>query len=209
MTRKGFLQMKTCTKCGKVLNENEICDCQRQAYMNYMNKLKKLFIIALTSQIITFILWFVPAMKVASVYSETLMGGSLSGTTTYHVTSQTISLSECWEGITAGLIISLALMASSAVFLALPIIKNQFRKFFRLVFTKISAFWTAFIFILVMISGISSAAEYGEYGAEFSLTFGGILLIISIITEIVTAFIISKQTKRFVRKKLKAEFSSK
>lgn len=152
---------------------------------------RKSLIITLALQALFLILWFVPMVR----YSVAAM--SYGGTD---------SFADCFEGASALFAFFLIFHIVAMICVAFPLIRRNLDKHRRFITPKISIFLTTAMWLFTVSSVKDWKNEYSDYGAQCSFTFGGWLLLITMVILVVMPFLLSYQSKAICERREKADF---
>ncbi len=159
-----------------------------------MKNLKTLYPASAILNVICAVFWFIPTI----VYSTGYFTYSYINPNEKeaHLTNETFALVEMFKEVPMALVIIMLFFVLSSFLLILPLIKKNYEKRRRLIFSKawtiISFIFYLFIFFVQKVNMV----EYKEYDIICKFSFGGWVFLFVHVALIVVLFIISRNTKK-------------
>ena len=155
-----------------------------------MKNIKHTYIIAAALEILTVIFWFVPSFStVKSVMHYVLED-------TMHVNLGDYSLFSYLSDMIFIPIASLIGVAVSLFLIVFPIVHGKYEEYHKLIYPKITAFYSVAMYIFAYIAACSDARNYSDIGGKASMKFGGVVFVILNVALLIQLFSISTKTKQ-------------
>lgn len=154
-----------------------------------MKNIKNIYLITGALEALIAALWFVPSyLGVGSIQKNML--GEVT-----RVNIKNFSVFDCAE-ISSTAIASIIGVGISLILLIFPVIRGTYEKRHRMIYPKITAIYSAVLYIIIYISACSDARNYADIGGKASMKFGGVVFVILNIALLIQLFMISVKTKQ-------------
>ena len=155
-----------------------------------MKNIKYTYITAAALEVLTVIFWFVPSFSTVKSVSHYVLEDTM------HVNLGDYSLFSYFSDMVFIPIASLIGVAVSLFLIVSPIIRDKCEERHKMIYPKITAIYSAVLYIIIYISACSDARNYADIGGKASMKFGGVVFVILNIALLIQLFMISVKTKQ-------------
>lgn len=155
-----------------------------------MKNIKYTYITAAALEVLTVIFWFVPSFSTVKSVSHYVLEDTM------HVNLGDYSLFGYFSDMIFISIASLIGVAVSLFLIVSPIIRDKCEEHHKMIYPKITAIYSAVLYIIIYISACSDARNYADIGGKASMKFGGVVFVILNIALLIQLFMISVKTKQ-------------
>lgn len=155
-----------------------------------MKNIKYTYITAAALEVLTVIFWFVPSFSTVKSVSHYVLEDTM------HVNLGDYSLFSYFSDMVFIPIASLIGVAVSLFLIVSPIIRDKCEERHKMIYPKITAIYSAVLYIIIYISACSDARNYADIGGKASMKFGGVVFVILNIALLIQLFMISVRTKQ-------------
>ncbi len=155
-----------------------------------MKNIKYTYITAAALEVLTVIFWFVPSFSTVKSVSHYVLEDTM------HVNLGDYSLFGYFSDMIFISIASLIGVAVSLFLIVSPIIRDKCEERHKMIYPKITAIYSAVLYIIIYISACSDARNYADIGGKASMKFGGVVFVILNIALLIQLFMISVRTKQ-------------
>lgn len=155
-----------------------------------MKNIKYTYITAAALEVLTVIFWFVPSFSTVKSVSHYVLEDTM------HVNLEDYSLFGYFSDMIFISIASLIGVAVSLFLIVSPIIHDKCEERHKMIYPKITAIYSAVLYIIIYISACSDARNYADIGGKASMKFGGVVFVILNIALLIQLFMISVRTKQ-------------
>lgn len=155
-----------------------------------MKSIKYTYITAAALEVLTVIFWFVPSFSTVKSVSHYVLEDTM------HVNLGDYSLFSYFSDMVFIPIASLIGVAVSLFLIVSPIIRDKCEERHKMIYPKITAIYSAVLYIIIYISACSDARNYADIGGKASMKFGGVVFVILNIALLIQLFMISVKTKQ-------------
>lgn len=155
-----------------------------------MKNIKYTYITAAALEVLTVIFWLVPSFSTVKSISHYVLEDTM------HVNLGDFSLFSYFSDMVFIPIASLIGVAVSLFLIVFPIIRDKCEERHKMIYPKITAIYSAVLYIIIYISACSDARNYADIGGKASMKFGGVVFVILNIALLIQLFIISVRTKQ-------------
>lgn len=155
-----------------------------------MKNIKYTYITAAALEVLTVIFWFVPSFSTVKSVSHYVLEDTM------HVNLGDYSLFSYFSDMVFIPIASLIGVAVSLFLIVSPIIRDKCEDRHKMIYPKITAIYSAVLYIIIYISACSDARNYADIGGKASMKFGGVVFVILNIALLIQLFMISVKTKQ-------------
>lgn len=155
-----------------------------------MKNIKYKYITAAALEVLTVIFWFVPSFSTVKSVSHYVLEDTM------YVNLGDYSLFGYFSDMIFISIASLIGVAVSLFLIVSPIIRDKCEERHKMIYPKITAIYSAVLYIIIYISACSDARNYADIGGKASMKFGGVVFVILNIALLIQLFMISVRTKQ-------------
>lgn len=155
-----------------------------------MKNIKYTYITAAALEVLTVIFWFVPSFSTVKSVSHYVLEDTM------HINLGDYSLFSYFSDMVFIPIASLIGVAVSLFLIVSPIIRDKCEERHKMIYPKITAIYSAVLYIIIYISACSDARNYADIGGKASMKFGGVVFVILNIALLIQLFMISVRTKQ-------------
>ena len=155
-----------------------------------MKNIKYTYITAAALEVLTVIFWLVPSFSTVKSVSHYVLEDTM------HVNLGDFSLFSYFSDMVFIPIASLIGVAVSLFLIVFPINRDKCEERHKMIYPKITAIYSAVLYIIIYISACSDARNYADIGGKASMKFGGVVFVILNIALLIQLFMISVRTKQ-------------